>query len=95
MRERELTIVCSRCAYPIADGGGTLWVDMGEVNEYERLIREWKARRAETAAHGVEMYSADDLFSHPEAVQWKAHHTVCDPALHAGAYGIEVHRMRT
>lgn len=96
MSERELNVICERCEHSIADGGGTLWIDQSQVNRHEREVRDWEAAQEAKAGKGsLLMHSAEDIFSYPKAVPWSAHHSVCDPALGASAYSIEVHRLRT
>ncbi|MCX4972407.1 hypothetical protein [Streptomyces sp. NBC_00620] len=91
----ELLAICDACKRPVADGEGTLWIDMTEVNEATVNERAWEQLEAEKLAPGVQSYSAESLMSYPDPARWRVHHAACDPAPNANAYAIEVHRCRT
>lgn len=96
MSARELNVMCDGCKHPIADGGGSIWIDYGKINKYEQDASDWYERERANTEPGLRVtHSVISLLERPDAVRWNVHHAVCDPDLDAGAYSIEVYRMRT
>ena len=45
----ELIAICDECKHAVADGEGSLWVDMAEVDQHAVNVRAWKQLEAEPA----------------------------------------------
>ncbi|WP_327415305.1 hypothetical protein [Streptomyces sp. NBC_01233] len=91
----ELIAICDECKQAVADGEGSLWVDMAEVDQHTINVRAWKQLEAKPATDRLQTYSFSSLLSYPEPAPWRVHHAACDPAPDANAYAIEVHRCRS
>ncbi|NNN36025.1 hypothetical protein HLK59_37815 [Streptomyces sp. S3(2020)] len=91
----ELLAICDTCKKPVADGEGSLWVDMTEVDQATVNRRAWEQLATEQLAPGIHGYSAESLMTYPKSARWQVHHVACDPAPDANAYAIDVHRCRS
>jgi hypothetical protein len=91
----ELIAICDECKHPVADGEGSLWVDMTEVDQREINVRAWKQLEAEPTTDMLQTYSFSSILSYPEPAPWRVHHAVCDPDPSTNAYAIEAHRCRS
>ncbi|MGJ5898447.1 hypothetical protein ACSCBZ_41860 [Streptomyces niveiscabiei] len=91
----ELIAICDVCKQAVADGGGSLWVDMAEVERCSTHTRAWEILETRQEAPGIQSFDAASLMSYPEAARWQVHHTACDPSPDANTYAVEVHRCRS
>lgn len=91
----ELIAICDACKETIADGEGSLWVDMAEVEQATTNERAWEQFEAEQHERGVLTFSGESLQSYPDPAHWRVHHYSCDPVPNANSYAVEVHRCRS
>lgn len=59
----ELLAICDACKKPVADGEGSLWVDMTEVDQTTVNRRAWEQLETEQLAPGIHGYSAESLMT--------------------------------
>lgn len=90
----DLISICDVCREPIADGKGRLWVDYAAINQRQDAVRAWEERTAPEDG-GVRLVGFMTMYEYPGPVRWNAHHSACDPDPDAGAYPVEVERIRT
>lgn len=91
----ELAAICDVCTQAVADGEGSFWVDMSEVDRCSTNVRAWELRETKQVGPGLHSYDAASLMSYPDAARWRVHHAACDPTPNANAYAVEVHRCRS
>ena len=84
----ELIAICDTCHRPIADHTGYLYIDLGEVREYQRAAREWRTAHSSVAP-------VSDVLNNPVRPCWRVRHGACDTAKEPSTYAIGVDRIRS
>jgi hypothetical protein len=92
--DHELLARCETCDALIADGDGSLWVDMADVDRTATNTQAWEMLETEQEA-GALSFSVGSLMSYPDPARWQVHHDACYSSPRARSYGVEVHRCRS
>jgi hypothetical protein len=102
---QEIEAVCEECRFPIADGGGSAWVDGVAARATVRAGREAReARRAREALAGQPTPFEEGLLAavplgeavhQPDPARWRVQHYACAPQARVGVYDIAVADLRT
>ncbi|MDQ0635915.1 hypothetical protein QFZ40_003824 [Arthrobacter pascens] len=79
---------CDKCGGDVAGSEGYLSVDMPAVNLAERARQEREIHHGTPATGGLG--PVPDTAEQPEKVQWRVHHSACDPDSGSMSYGIDV-----
>lgn len=84
----ELIAICDLCRRPVADGTGSLYIDLAEVREYRHDADEWRAAHAGPV-------KVSEVLDAPARPCWRVRHDACDTDRDVLAYDISVEQIRT
>ncbi|MDQ0633170.1 hypothetical protein QFZ40_001079 [Arthrobacter pascens] len=84
---------CDKCGEDIAGSEGYLSVDMPAVNLAERARQEREIHPGTPAMGGLGL--TPETTGQPQKVQWRVHHSACDPDTASMSYSIVVEDIAT
>lgn len=93
----DLQLICDACKEPVTGDSGSLWIDNDALTKVVRDVTEWNRKHTRTDGifSGHLVVEGAELFTYPDPVRWRAHHSACDPEPDANAYSIAANRIDT